>query len=150
MERLIYSSRWAERVEADVNETIRRIVSVSISNNRLANLTGLLFARDGWFIQVLEGPRGAIANAMDRIEHDPRHSDVRVLAAGPARGRLFHDWNMTAANPENAPGPLLACMGMTGGFNPSRLDAAQALDMMIALADQERARERAALGLDAA
>ena len=74
--------------------SIAEILGVSQSNNARDGLTGLLLSHGGWFLQVLEGDRGRIAMLMSRLERDPRHTDIRVLAEGEAPGRAFPDWSM--------------------------------------------------------
>ena len=74
--------------------SIVEILGESQRNNARDGLTGLLLSHGGWFLQVLEGDRGRTAMLMARLERDPRHSDIRVLAEGEAPGRAFSDWSM--------------------------------------------------------
>lgn len=69
-----------------------------LESSRVANigtdLSGLLLYRGGRFLQVLEGPEPAVRDAIDRIGHDPRHRDLRVLVSEPIEERRFPDWTM--------------------------------------------------------
>ena len=150
LHRLIYASRWAPGLESDLHQTVKQIVAASIQNNRMTDLTGMLLAHEGWFIQALEGGRGAIAALMDKIFRDPRHMEPHVLSAGPATSRSFREWNMTAAAAGPEARPFLAELGMLSEFDPRELDGASAFRLMLALAEVERARERTAMGLTAA
>ena len=150
LHRLIYASRWATGLERDLGHTVKTIVAASIQNNRRTDLTGMLLAHQGWFIQALEGSRPSIAALMDRIFRDPRHTEPHVLGAGPASGRAFREWNMTAAAAGPEAAPFLAELGMLSEFDPRQLDGASAFRLMLALAEVERARERTTLGLTAA
>lgn len=64
--------------------------------NRERQVTGvLLFTPDGRFLQVLEGDQDAVrALYYQRIVHDPRHHDCRVIGEGPCLQRSFAGWPM--------------------------------------------------------
>lgn len=64
--------------------------------NQANQLTGLLlYASDGRFLQVLEGPMEAIHQLyFEHITHDPRHHRLQLLAAGALDQRRFSDWYM--------------------------------------------------------
>ncbi len=150
LQRLIYASRWAPEIADSIDETVHRIVTVSIGNNRLVDISGLLLAHEGWFVQVLEGGRPKIAAAMDRIFRDSRHTEVHILSSGSIPSRSFREWNMTATTAGPEVQPFLTELGMVARFDARRLDGGSALRLMLALAEAERSRERAALGLSAA
>ncbi len=150
LERLIYASRWAPGLAEDTDESVRAILGVSIHNNRIADLTGLLVVHDGWFVQALEGGSRPIAATMERIVRDQRHVDVKLLGSNMDTARAFRDWNMAAAHPGAEAIPLLTELGMVAHFDGHGLDGEQALKLLIAVGDAERQRERRALGLGAA
>jgi hypothetical protein len=62
--------------------------------NRAHDVTGLLLYREGSFLQVLEGREEDVRLVFDRIRHDPRHQDVKVLFEQPLEAREFSDWRM--------------------------------------------------------
>ena len=74
--------------------------------NGLNGVTGLLCASNGKFLQVLEGPEESIDAAMERIEADPRHHDIEILADESVERRAFADWAM-AYRDEGHPAGLL-------------------------------------------
>jgi hypothetical protein len=141
LERLIYASRWAPGMVADVDEAVRGIVAVSIQNNRRDDVTGLLAVHDGWFLQALEGGSRQLAAVMERILRDQRHAGVRFLETGTAAARRFQDWNMVAVRPGPESRPLLAQLGMAAGFDGAALDGAQAVELLSTLAGAQRRRE---------
>jgi len=55
------------------------------------------------WMQVLEGSHEDVAAMFQKIERDPRHTNVCKLADGPVTQRAFADWSMgfTPASPEN-------------------------------------------------
>ena len=106
LHRLIYVSRWTNGLGEDFQAALHRIVATSLGKNRTIDVTGLLLAQEGWFIQVLEGPSAEISGLMGRISlRDPRHREVHTICAGPAAGRLFSDWNMVGGRPGARGGP---------------------------------------------
>jgi hypothetical protein len=141
LERLIYASRWAPGMVADVDEAVRGIVAVSIQNNRRDDVTGLLAVHDGWFLQALEGGSRQLAAVMDRILRDQRHVGVRFLKTGTATSRRFQDWNMVAARPGLESSPLLTRLGMAAGFDATALDGSQAFELLSTMAAAQRQRE---------
>ena len=75
-------------------EELRRVMESSRRRNAEAGITGVLRYDGAYFLQVLEGPRAAVEATMQRIRCDPRHTDIRLLNAGPLERRDFGDWSM--------------------------------------------------------
>lgn len=147
LHRVLYASRWSSVLGEDAEAALHRIVAASIGNNRLQDITGLLVAHDGWFLQVLEGSETALTSLMSRIARDPRHRGVRVLSQAPAEARLFQDWNMAGARLSPEADPLLIELGQIARFDGYTLDAEGALQLMVFAAEIRRSRERESLGL---
>jgi blue light- and temperature-responsive anti-repressor len=96
--RLAYFSRNA--MPGDIEEMKREVQHVLVSarrNNEAANITGALLFNESCFAQVLEGPLAAIESTFERIQRDPRHSDVTVLELAPVELREFPNWSMAFA-----------------------------------------------------
>lgn len=91
--RLVYASRFTG-TEADFDETLRSVIAKSIQNNRVVDVTGFLIAGAGRFLQLLEGPAGAVRETYARIGRDTRHADLALIASGAVERRMFRDWNM--------------------------------------------------------
>lgn len=145
--RVIYASRCSNVLGEDAEAALHRIVATSIGNNRQADVSGLLVAHEGWFLQVLEGPEAGVAGVMSRIVRDPRHRGIRVLGEEAAGGRLFQDWNMAAARLSPDADALLVELGQIARFDGHRLDARGALHLLVFAAEARRQRERASLGI---
>ena len=150
LHRLIYVSRWANGLGEDIGAALHRIVVASTGKNRLSDITGLLLAHEGWFLQVLEGPEAAVLSLVARIARDPRHRDLQVLFSGPDEARLFRDWNMAGAKLGLDAEPLLTEIGQLARFDGHALDADTALQLLSFAGESERRTERASLGLSAA
>ena len=123
--RLIYASRAVDAVAAS-SEQVRTILLKAIQHNRVAAITGVLVVGNGRFLQCLEGPAGEVETTFARIRQDSRHTDIVVIARGPAERRLFRDWNMAQHQVAATDQSLLAELGLDH-FTPEVLDEAQAL-----------------------
>ena len=132
--RLVYASRAVlpelPRFEALVEEVLK----VSQRNNARNNLTGLLIADKGWFVQVLEGPRRRVSRTFGDIGRDLRHVQIEMLAAGPAETRLFGDWSMCARTLGPHAEAVMNALDLHGDFDPFALSGDKALELMLALA----------------
>jgi hypothetical protein len=93
----MYASRAAATVDADALATILR---QSKENNPRTGVTGVLcFCSNARvFLQVLEGGRGAVSAAYNRIAQDPRHSEVVLLSYEEIGERSFASWSMGQVN----------------------------------------------------
>jgi hypothetical protein len=145
LSRLIYASRWTDPDNDDSDGMLQDIIGRSIQNNRVADITGLLLFRQGWFLQVLEGDLDQIDETFDRIRRDGRHIDVRLVSDEPAERRAFSDWNMVATPLESLAPDELGELGLDGEFDPASLTPDTALSLMVIAGSAERQRERAAL-----
>ena len=66
------------------------------SYNRLHDITGILrYTLEGWFLQVLEGPKSAVRRLYYHgILSDPRHYHCQVLGEGTWPLHSFAAWTM--------------------------------------------------------
>ena len=103
MRRIIYQSQSTGRKAA---EDAPAILRGARSFNGINGVTGLLLATEQRFMQVLEGPEESVEATMERIEADPRHREIEVLADDPVEARAFPDWAM-AYRDEGHPADLL-------------------------------------------
>ncbi|MFJ4220817.1 BLUF domain-containing protein [Curtobacterium luteum] len=62
--------------------------------NTADGLTGLLVARGGRFMQLLEGPYDQVMSTYQRILADDRHDSVVLLAEESIHTRRFPEWSM--------------------------------------------------------
>lgn len=86
---LVYASSAIGRLAPDKLENLARQAR---AHNRMHALTGVLLHADGNFMQYLEGPADALAEAYRRILHDPRHHQVIVLLDEDIVVREFPGW----------------------------------------------------------
>ncbi|MEM6745535.1 MAG: BLUF domain-containing protein, partial [Pseudomonadota bacterium] len=151
--RLTYTSRAAAEMPRGAVVSLARDAA---ANNLRTEVTGVLLADAGVFVQWLEGPKAHVDALMARIAADPRHRDVSVLSAGWAAERRFPDWPMqlagtglTQGDVRTAAGPPVDADGAMRAFDRaaalrSRAAAAIERNALDAAADVEAFAERLA------
>ncbi|MCX7082608.1 MAG: BLUF domain-containing protein [Methylococcales bacterium] len=70
------------------------LLSISIKNNVIRNITGFLIYSDGNFIQVLEGQEVDVDFFYKKILNDKRHHDVIIIDRSNIECRDFESWSM--------------------------------------------------------
>ncbi|MGI4778006.1 MAG: BLUF domain-containing protein [Janthinobacterium lividum] len=79
---------------------VGQIVAQARARNAQRGITGLLVFDGSRFCQHLEGPNEAVDALMQRIAHDTRHSDVRVLYSGQRSERRYRRFDLGFAQSE--------------------------------------------------
>ena len=93
---MIYRSRFRP-VDAGASSTLRAIVSTSERNNARDRVTGYLVFDKAYFMQILEGDRPDVERIFQRIQQDPRHTELFTLYRGEVSERAFPEWSMGGA-----------------------------------------------------
>ncbi len=96
--KLVYCSR--NTIEETPEQTVAEIQSIlacARSNNAKVGVTGALLFSADVFAQVLEGPAEAVERIFEKIQRDPRHSDVVILQSEHTEARDFPEWSMAFA-----------------------------------------------------
>jgi hypothetical protein len=89
--RLLYVSRSNGPHTTTVT---RSILEQAKTHNAAQGITGVLCQGQGFFLQVLEGPRSAVNALYRRIVADMRHKDVEMLVFEDIHERRFERWSM--------------------------------------------------------
>ncbi len=89
LNRLVY---FSERVCAE--RDIPDLVARSAARNKASNVTGMLLADDSCFIQILEGPRGAVSQLFMEIGRDPRHKAINLVEMTEIAAKSYPSWGM--------------------------------------------------------
>lgn len=76
------------------DDDISRIVETSRRNNSASDITGALIYDTRTFFQMLEGPTGAVGEALLRICGDARHRQVEIVVSDRVDFRLFSNWSL--------------------------------------------------------
>ena len=92
---LIYNSAATQPMtEADLVSLLEQ----ARNHNASVDVTGMLLYHDHCFFQVLEGPRDAVHELAEKIEKDPRHTQMTVIIDEPVHRRSFGEWTMGFAH----------------------------------------------------
>jgi hypothetical protein len=99
---LVYISRATSLFQPSA---IGDILAKSRANNQRQGVTGMLVYRHPYFMQVLEGDEEQVAQLVERIATDPRHTEVTTVHMQSVRRPSFADWTMGywEANPREVP-----------------------------------------------
>ncbi|AMR25707.1 hypothetical protein A0257_00465 [Hymenobacter psoromatis] len=87
--------------EAELHTLLKNAHSFNVRQG----VTGILLYSDSRFVQLLEGDEQSVRKLYDRIQQDPRHTQVVTVSEGPGPCRRFADWSMgfgRVAGPEMA------------------------------------------------
>jgi hypothetical protein len=129
LHRLVYLSHnemlgTPEEIAAEV----QRILAVSRRRNFAAGITGALMFNAGCFAQVLEGRLAAVSETFERIQRDPRHSDVSVLEFEPISARSFPDWSMAYVGQNDRSDAILSTLAGLGSIDAAAFRASSVLE----------------------
>jgi hypothetical protein len=103
LQRLVYRSTATGSTTSLLN--LVAILGESQRNNDRDELTGVLAAHGGRYVQVVEGRPTTLDGLLRRLEQDPRHKDIKLLERENISERAFDGWAMANAvvTPEAAP-----------------------------------------------
>ncbi len=97
------------------------IVEAAKKNNIRANITGVLFFGNNYFLQILEGPRSNLNRLYNKIIRDERHTNMQVLELREIGSRCFHEWSMRLVDSPAVAAKICRESGFRE-FNPYLLD----------------------------
>jgi len=86
---------YVSRARASLRRAdIDAIILVSMQRNWADGITGFSIRAGGNFIEYLEGTHSCVADCFRRIERDPRHTNVSLIACARLCSRKFSGWEM--------------------------------------------------------
>ena len=88
---LVYTSKSVTKID---EELIKNILRVARKLNQRDQITGLLVAREDYFLQLLEGDEDTVQACFARIRADRRHSQIVLQGSCKITERHIPDWNM--------------------------------------------------------
>ncbi|SDM46646.1 Sensors of blue-light using FAD [Catalinimonas alkaloidigena] len=91
LSQLVYVS---QRQKACTSAEIDRILAACQKNNPALGITGVLLYSDTQFIQLVEGDYKVLMGLYEKIQHDARHHQPRMISVGPIRQKTFPSWHM--------------------------------------------------------
>jgi hypothetical protein len=89
LSRLVY---FSERACGD--DELRAVMAAAAPRNKARHVTGLLMADEIAFIQILEGPRGAVSALFQEIARDPRHRELTLVEMTEIAAPSYPAWGM--------------------------------------------------------
>lgn len=131
LHRLIYCSKVRMTAHVRIEDQLSAILKVAQVRNSAVEVTGALLVCNGWFVQELEGPMQPVLETYGRITRDPRHEKLMIIEATPARERHFANWAMCGLHFSPIDREIVEVLSSSGGFDPTRLSAARALDLLV-------------------
>jgi transcriptional regulator with XRE-family HTH domain len=140
MHRLIYCSTVATPGRDAARAVLDEVMGAGAARNDANDVTGVLVAYDGRFLQVLEGSKLAVQQTYGAISTDPVHRNLHVIESrATTAARQFPDWSLCyAAFPADC--QVLVRQGASsGGFRPETFSTASALDVLKTARDLQRA-----------
>ena len=132
--RVIYASRATPQCIAEMSGNLQSILTAAIANNRPKNITGLLIAHRGWFLQALEGEMDEVHALFKHICTDPRHRDAIILGEGEVMHREFGLWSMCARQLSPTDALILGELDRRSTFDPSDFPERVVLRLLHAVA----------------
>lgn len=88
---IVYMSRATVPFDDDALAALLRDARIK---NEALGVSGLLVAKDGRFMQLLEGPSWSVDDRFAAISRDGRHGEVKSLIREEIDRRRFDGWSM--------------------------------------------------------
>lgn len=143
--RLVYTSiNLLDGTESERAAAVAEILTISQRNNSKVGVTGALLFNSGCFAQVLEGPQKAVETTFERIQRDPRHSDVSVLQCEAVEARGFPNWSMAFIGHSARGRALWNEIASRTGFDLSRMKGDQLFATLHAIVEADEGLDTAA------
>jgi len=138
---MCYASTATERCSAI---EIGLIVEAAKKNNIRANITGVLFFGNNYFLQILEGPRNNLNILYNKIIRDERHTNMQVLELREIGSRYFHEWSMKFVDSPAVATKICKESGFKE-FNPYLLDGRTLSALALAFCNHHESSEPTSL-----
>lgn len=140
--RLIYTSRNLLPGDEDAQAAaVAGILAASKRSNARVGVTGALLFNAGFFAQVLEGSRLAVEATFERIQRDPRHSDVSVLQCEPVAARGFPNWSMAFVGRSPRGQALWGEFARRTDFDLGRIEADRLFATLLTIVENEEGED---------
>jgi hypothetical protein len=118
--RLVYASQISPTCKDDLRGAMAEILTHAIAANRPRDVTGLMVAHRGWFVQALEGPPEAVKLLFETISADARHHHALPVVECAVDERAFGQWAMGARLLSQGDEAVLSSLDPKQPFEPMR------------------------------
>jgi hypothetical protein len=89
------SVTYTSLARPDLEESdLEAIHETALRENAARDITGLLIFNGTHFLQIIEGDGDMLAQLVENLRRDPRHSGLEVRHDAPIEARSFPDWSM--------------------------------------------------------
>lgn len=108
---LIFYTSQSTIPDDQIESNLADIVRACTQHNKANDVTGVLFYENRNFVQALEGEEHAVRHTLERVQKDPRHTNLNVLADKTIEARSFSDWAMDTffvRHPELVDGEMIS------------------------------------------
>ena len=95
LRRIVYTSQALKQFS---KRSLLDLLHDARAFNTIDNITGVLMHRKGSILQVIEGESKHVDDLLTRLQRDPRHNNVKVIADSSVTKRLFENWSMGCAD----------------------------------------------------
>lgn len=137
--RLIYYSTASVAAPESLHQLLDDVQVCSAQPGTDLDVTGMIYACNGRFLGILEGPKDNVRKKFGSMSCDPRHGAITVVSDQSTSARRFRDWTIGCGL---FPSDLPVFGGepaLRDGFHPEALSPASALgfaSLMRDLADE--------------
>lgn len=133
--RLIYYSTANRENPAPLHELLDQVQVIGAQRKAAMDVTGILFAHDGRFLSVLEGPKDKVRQVYGTISCDRRHAALSIISDQPAPARRFSDWSVCCGLFPSDAEAIGSEPALQDGFHPEGLSPASALGLLSVMRD---------------
>lgn len=129
---MFYAIYISKAVTSFSDQELKKLLLSSRLRNKEDEITGCLLFHEGLFLQALEGEETHVRATLARIEKDPRHNDIRVLASAShdLKKRLFGEWTMGFRNVSHAAELLKGFVEIDALKDFSHIDPRSAMNLL--------------------
>ncbi|WP_421729596.1 BLUF domain-containing protein [Brevundimonas sp.] len=136
--RLIYCSSAAEHQPRPIHELLEHLDESGQRRKNILDITGIMYAHDGRFLSVLEGPKEKVMQVYGAIACDRRHTALSVLSDQPTPVRQFADWSVSCGRFESDATVVGNEPSLRDGFRPETLSPSAALGLLSVMRDLQQ------------
>jgi hypothetical protein len=137
--RIVYVSRAAPGLGMT---QVCAIVREADARNGAEALSGALLFLDGWFVQLIEGPRERLEARFARIRGDARHAAVAVRQRGAALCPLFPEQRIALRLRADLDPALLEAFHYRPGLPVESFPADVLVEFVVRACTRHRDRQR--------
>lgn len=101
----------------EISNDINDILQSAHQYNEIHQLYGVLYFGAGYYFQCLEGNKEQVELLMNKIQHDPRHTQIQQISCQAITDYSFKRWSMKYVVQHDVIEKLLSDMGFKDDEN---------------------------------